>query len=80
MRHPLYSRIAFAKASGPSSTIMLRQPTWQGKVVSIGGPLGSSLFFNLGITISVFRPGSPWDIEVSQACQTASLADLQFGL
>jgi len=57
---PGYSRTALANASGPCSTIMLRHPIWQGNVVSRGGPLGSSGFCNVGITISVLRPGSPY--------------------
>ena len=59
MSVPGYSRTALAKASGPFSTIMFRQPFSQGNEVSRGGPLGSSRFWNVGMTISSLRPGSP---------------------
>lgn len=58
MSVPGYSRTALAKASGPFSTMMFRQPCSQGNEVS-SGPLGSSRFWNVGMTISSLMPGSP---------------------
>lgn len=56
MSVPGYSRTALAKASGPFSTIMFRQPRSQENEVSRGCPFGS---WNVGMTISSLRPGSP---------------------
>lgn len=60
IKTPGYSRTALAKASGPCSTMILRQPSVQGYVVSSGTPLGSSRLASLGMINSVLRPGSPY--------------------
>jgi len=60
MSVPGYSRTALAKASGPCSAMIFRQPRSQGRLASRGGPSGSSRFWNLGMTISSLRPGSPF--------------------